>query len=767
MSDRSRLRLFILQILVLSLFLTLVSRLWFLQILDSRTYVAKQERTGKERIFTPAARGRILDAQGREIATNLATYVVSAQIKEFPGIGTKASRTERAKVVRGLAGLLQLDEQEIEDRTTLCEYKKNADGDFGLDKGVRGKCWNGSQYQPIPLLRDATLRQAFLIEEHAEDFPGVDATLEPIRSYPHGQLAAHMLGYVQASSDAKAGELAGRAGVELQYDEALKGTLGSKTLETDRSGAVTRELDTVDPRPGSDLVLSLDLNVQKVAEDALASHIERAHSITDPCKDCPTVGQKLKAPAGAAVVLEAKTGRVAAMASYPTYDPSKFLKGIKEGTADYDYLFDKKMVPQVSRAYQGEYAPGSTFKHVSTAAAVLNGHALNGAYQCPGSLQIGTDPKPKSNYEGIGIPGDISWRTALVQSCDTVYYKIAENDWAADEALIKARKKPNEHVQQLATRFGFGTPTGIDLPGEANGAIPTRKWLQELNARLHPDYCKRAKALPKESDQGKLFTDLCENGSRYRPGDQANTSVGQGYVLATPLQLAVSYASLVNGGNIMEPRVAKAVISPGGAKVQEIAPKVRSKTGVSPEILDYITNALADVPKEGTARCAFGKAPPTTDCKEVKYAAFPFDQLDVGGKTGTAEVSKKQDTSWFASFGPVADPRYVVVVMVEEGGTGGTVAAPATREIWDGIYGLEGKTAALENGALPATLPVILPDGRIRRPGTSVRQAPPVSVPPATTPSASTPAGSSSPIAPAPKALPAADLPPRREGSLT
>jgi penicillin-binding protein 2 len=465
--------------------------------------------------------------------------------------------------------------------------------------------------------------------------------------------------------------------------------------------------------PGADLVLSVDLGVQKVAEDALVHAIERARTITDPCKDCPTAGQLLRAPAGAAIVLEAKTGRVAAMASYPTYDPSKFLRGIAKNTPDYDYLFDTALTPLVSRAYQGEYAPGSTFKHVSTAAAVVNGHALEGSYECPGTFLIGKDPK--SNYEGAGIPGKISWKTTLVESCDTVYYKIAFQDWLEDQQRIKDRKQPNEHMQAWAAKFGFGATTGIDLPGEQNGSVPTRKWLRELSARLRPDNCKRAKEA-KTQEERNLFTDLCQNGSRYQAGDQANASVGQGYVLATPLQLAVSYAALVNGGNLMEPRVAKAIVAPGGTRTVEIPTKVRSKLPLDPKILDYIEDALAAVPKEGTAKCAFGMPKPDTDCKQVNYAPFPFDQLDIGGKTGTAEVFKKQDTSWFASFGPVADPRYVVIVMVEQAGTGGTVAAPASREIWEGIYGLAGRQAALPGGVLPTALPRILRDGRIRAP---------------------------------------------------
>lgn len=749
MSDRSRLRLFVLQLLILSLFLTLVSRLWFLQILDSKTYVAKQEFTAQHTLYTPAARGRILDAQGNELATNVPTYVVSVRYKEFPGVLTKAARTRRAAVIHTLAGLLQMDEKELSDRTTLCEYK-----DKGLIKGEKGLCWNGSQYQPIPLNRDINDRQAFLIGEHAEDFPGVAASLEPVRSYPNGQLAAHMLGYiqyVQPTAD-EAGKFVGRTGLELQYDDQLKGVQGSQTVETNRTGAVTREIESHDPAPGSDLVLSLDMGVQKVAEDALQHAIDRARTIVDPCKECLPAGQLLKAPAGAAVVLEAKTGRVAAMASYPTFEPAKFLKPIAKGTPDYNYLFDEKTTPQISRAYQGEYAPGSTFKHVSTAAAVVNGHSLNGTYECPGSVNIGSDVK--RNFEGVGEPGLISWRTTLIKSCDTVYYKIAIQDHIDDEKRLKDRQQPNEYVQHMAATFGFGAKTGIDLPGERSGAIPTRQYLRELSAKLRPFNCAQAKSLPKNTKPWELYDDLCKNGSKFRQGDQANAAVGQGDVTATPLQLAVSYAALVNGGNLMEPHVAKAIIAPGGSKVTGIAPKIRGKLGLDPAILDYIKSALAEVPKSGTARCAFGMAPADTDCKDVKYAAFPFDKLDVGGKTGTAQVSKKQDTSWFASFGPVADPRYVVVVMVEQAGTGGTVAAPASREIWDGIYGLERKVAAVANGELPTKLPTILSDGRIRGPDGRVIE------PPAATPAAPTTTPG------APTALPPFDLPGRRRRGL-
>ncbi len=757
MSDRSRLRLLVLQLLVLSLFLTLASRLWFLQVMNSAQYVAQAQRQSYEQIVTPAPRGRILDAQGKELAKNVTKFVVTASAREVP-----RDKAKRADMVKRLSGLLQMPEADIADAVVTCD-RKNPKPE---NRGVKGKCWNGSPFQPIPIKRDVSQRVAFLIEEHAEDFPGIDAMLVPVREYPRHELAAHLLGYIQPINDDvtkpyyqqhdyEAGDLIGKAGLELQYDLQLRGERGRDTVEINRAGAVTRVVDSTDPKPGSDLILSLDMSVQASVEDILKRAILKARETVDDCVDCSDEikGKHFTAPSGAAVVLEAKTGRVVAMASYPTFDPMKFLQGIAIDSPEYKELFDEKTRPLFSRAVQGEFAPGSTFKHVSTAARLTSGGSLGDLQECPGTFLVGSDAK--SNFEGLGEEGLLTWKDVLVKSCDTSYYKLAYEDWKIDEARIAANLQPNEFVQKMALRFGFGRKTGIDLPSEGNGAVPTRKFIADLNTRLHPYNCKQAKANPPESKAGKLFTDLCQNGSKYRGGDHANLAVGQGYVLTTPLQLAVSYAALVNGGNVMEPHIARAIVAPGGAKKSEIKPKVTSKLGLPQEILDYMKNALADVPKTGTARCAFGMADATVACDE-RFEAFPFSELAVGGKTGTAEVSNKHTTSWFSSFGPVADPRYVVVVALEEAGPGGTAAAPALREIWDTIYGLEGREAALRDGALPEKLPTILRDGRVFDPYTKVTIRP-----------ASTPTPTPTPAtAPTPIGMPAADLPGRRGGGL-
>jgi len=699
-SDRSRLRLAILQVLVLSLFVTLVSRLWYLQIVAGDQFDRIAASQHFQEVVTPAPRGRILDAQGRPLVTNVTTYVVSVTRSEL-----LRQPRDGVAVLRRLAKLLKMDPAELTASIEPCA------------KNNPPPCWNGSPYQPVPIKAEVSERVAFAIAEHAEDFPGVEATLQPVRQYPYGSLAAHLLGYVQPISEedlkqpryATGGyrptDMIGRAGLEMYYDKHLRGSNGLRQVEISSKGTVIRVARTEPPAPGSDVVLSLDARVQKVAERAVRRAILAARKRRDPCSSCPTRGRLFKAPTGAAVVLEAQTGRVVAMASYPTYDPSLFVGGISN--KDYARLTDKAAgVPLLSRAFQGQYAPGSTFKHVTTSAAVTSGRSLQGTYRCPGQTKVGN--RTMHNFEGRGVAGALTWHMTLVKSCDTVYYEIAESDFYRDESLVRAGRKPNEYMQKMAARFGLGRETGIDLPSEARGTIPTRASKRKLWEALRETYCRDVKKFAPGSYNRRLYTELCAEGYRFRPGDQANLAVGQGDVLVTPLQLAVSYAALVNGGRVMEPRIAKAIISPGGRRVTEIKPKVKSRLKVSPTVLNYIKRALAEVPKVGTARCAFGGC---------LGEPFPFDQLHVAGKTGTAQVQGKQDTSWFASFAPAGKPKYVVVVMIEQAGTGGTIAAPAVREIYDGIYGLEGRVAALPGGRLPKKLPTICADGAVRKPG--------------------------------------------------
>lgn len=706
MSHRSRLRLAVLQLLVLSLFGTLFARLWYLQVMAGEQYETIAANNGRGTIAERATRGRILDDMGRALVTNRTSLVVSASYAEL-----LKQEDGGLAVLKRLSKLIKVPVTQLKHEVEPCPSTKER-----REKGIT-VCNNGSPLQPVPIAQDVPPEVAYKIMEHREDFPGIEAKAVAVRSYPHEDLASHVFGYLGRINADEIGkgmykkgydpsDLVGRGGVEEVYDRDLKGVAGLQTVAVNSKGRVTGVLDTREPVPGNDLVLSLDLVVQRSAEKALDDWMAFARRTPDKNGVRP-------APSGAAVVVDVKTGRVVALASSPTFDPARFQTRIPQ--KEFTRLFGEKAHdPLVSRAVQGLFAPGSTFKLVSTAAAVEAGNApLGGIFNCPGALKVGDSSK--SNFEGRG-EGPISLYTTLVKSCDTVYYQFAMDQWYADQALIDRNQKPREVLQRMARDFGFGTPTGLDLPDERAGLIRDRASIRKSWETNKDYYCKLMTNPTQTPYQQAIARENCEEGWRYRLGSAANDYVGQGDVLVTPLQMAMAYAALANGGTLYSPRVAKAVVGPDGKVVREIKPKVvRELTKgpnpiVAPRTLDYIRNSLAAVPTEGTARGAF--------------LGFPYGQVPLGGKTGTAEVQGKHDTSWFASFGPVGDPRYAVVVMVEQAGTGGSVAAPAVRQIWDGIYGLEGHRPAYAGGLPPNGLPRFAADGTIRRPRLPARTRP-------------------------------------------
>ena len=459
-------------------------------------------------------------------------------------------------------------------------------------------------------------------------------------------------------------------------------------------------------KAGDNLVLSVDAKVQKVVEDALAKGIQDARTHLDRNR-----GANYKAPDGAAIVMEAATGRIVAMASYPTYNPTVFVGGIS--TKEYRGLLDAPGHPLISNAVQGLYAPGSSFKIVSTAGAIKAGYPLTPRiYPCPGQFRIGNSVK--RNFEGESF-ATLDFRETLIRSCDTVYYKLAVEQWTRDGGS-HATKNAQQVFVNMARSWGFGAKTGIDLPDEKRGLITDRGYKQRYWQQNKAIKCKRARTGYPEvakTDQVRaallleLAKEFCTDGYRYNAGDAANFVIGQGDVLVTPLQLAGAYSSMVNGGTRYQPQLAKGFVAADGKTFTPIAPVKTGTLPVSRTVLDYMTSALAGVVRPpGTAKASF--------------AGFPFGQLQVGGKTGTADVNGKSPTSWFASFAPANAPKYVTVVMVPEGGTGGTTAAPIARKIWDGMYGLEGAKPALSNGTLPAGLPVVRTDGTVAPPGTKV-----------------------------------------------
>lgn len=681
MNPRTHFRLVVLYVLVGLLLLILMGRLWSMQILDGSHYQQLADQNRTRDIVVPAVRGMILDDRGIPLVRNRSALVVSVD-------RTTLSRQKDGgrTVMDRLAGVLGTTYQDVANRIRLC------------GPGIKRPCWPGSPYQPIPVEDHVDPKRALQIMERQEDFPGVTAQVQAVRDYPRpeGAAAAQVLGYLQPITqeelDQRKGlkvtgysgvDLIGRAGLEAEYDAALRGEPGFRRVLVDSQGRVTGTAEEKSAVPGGNLVTSIDAGVQGAAEKALKHAIENGRKGGHP------------SDAGAAVVMDVQTGRMVAMASYPTYDPSIWTGGISQD--EYDALLGKKKgEPLISRVTQGQFAPGSTFKVSSVAAAVSDGYPLNGTYQCPGSFDVGS--RAFHNFEGEAL-GSMSLHTALVKSCDTVFYKFAYEEWLRDGGM-HPKKNPSDPMVKMARNYGFGKPTGIDLPSESSGRIPDRGWKKDYWDATKKGDCKAAKTgFPdvQKTDPARaaylkaVAAENCVDGYVWRAGDAANFSVGQGDVLVTPLQLVRAYAAVANGGKLFTPRLGLAVMRADGSIERRIPAPPPTKLPVDPKVLAYIRGGLAGVTKSGTAAGAFN--------------GFDFKTVDVAGKTGTAEVYGKDDNSWFASFGPVKHPRYAVIVMVAQGGQGAVTAAPAVREIWEAMYGTKKQKPLLTDGKLPSDLP--------------------------------------------------------------
>jgi penicillin-binding protein 2 len=684
MIPAARRRLLVLYAVVAALLISLGGRLWYLQVMTGVSYASAAAQDQTRTVIVPSVRGQILDDVGQPLVHNRTALVVSVNrmlLEQQPDGGI-------AELHR-LATLLHMSYPLLQKKLRLCTA------------GVSQPCWQGSPYQPIPVDQRASDAVALQIMESQRQFPGVTAEPQPVVNYvqPYASAAAQILGYLQpitAQEMAKLHlpgtgfsgvDLVGQAGLEERYDRQLRGSPGRQLLSVNAAGTVTRVGRLSPATPGDDLVTSLNAQLEADTYTALRQAIQRAQSEGNP-----------GATTGAAVVMTTK-GRVLAMASYPSYDPSVWNGGIS--TAQFRSLFGTAHgEPILDRATQGEYGPGSTFKVTSTAAAIKAGYSPAGPYGCPGSVTIAGHTF--NNWTTSNL-GPMSLHQALVMSCDTVFYNLAYQMYQHDRYQANFRaspKAPTQQMQKMELDFGFGRATGIDLPEESTGTVPTRQWLYNYWKQYKSYWCRTGRATGTYLQQ--VAYDNCRTGYQWTPGQAAIAAIGQGYVTVTPLQLARAYAALANGGTLYSPRIGQALISPSGKVVSRIRPQVAGHLPVSRATLNYIKASLVDVVTSGTAAGAF--------------AGFPLDKVQVAAKTGTAEVFGGQATSVFASFAPASDPKYVVVVMVPKSGEGADVSAPCARQIWDSIYGLEHHTAVFPGGQAPRGLPKIAVNGSITPP---------------------------------------------------
>ena len=697
-ATKGRLRLGVIQVLVLTLFLTLFGRLWYLQVFTGDDYRAKAADQSIRDIVVQPARGLVVDDMGRPLVANRTSWVVTVDRTLLQRMDDQVQR----RLLRRIAGSVDLPFATVRERTLLC----------GQPGSIAGTCWNGSPYQPVPVAKDIKQQTALMIMEQNEDFPAVIVEAQNVRAYPspYGINAAHLLGYLSPITEAELDQatededvsvhgasVVGRAGLERQYDEYLRGLPGYKQVAVDSMGRVLGDSGEIEGRVGDTLVTSIDARVQAVVERQLATTIATARRTVDT-----VTGRPYAADSGAAVVLEADTGRVVAMASQPTYDPGVWVGGIKKSELARLYS-GAAGTPLLSRATQGQFAPGSTWKPLMTAGALQNGYGQDARLDCSSGFQVGN--RVFKNYES-GAYGYIGFQKALEVSCNTFFYRLGFGYWqkyGSDVDDVKAF----DPLVEIAKTFGFGTETGVDLPGEAAGRIADRRWKRAYYESMKDYYCKVGKE--EGSDFLHRFArEFCLEGYAYRAGDAVNFAIGQGDTIVTPLQLARAYGALANGGTLYEPRVAKAIVSPDGTVVREIKPSVQARLDIPGGDVSFIDTALRGVASEGTMAW--------------RLEGFPLDKVTIRAKTGSAEVYGKQSTSWVASY----TEDYVVVMMVSQGGTGSGTSGPAIRTIYESLYGIRGEKIRPDTSLIPGVLPpmdlpVFARDGSILPPATDPR----------------------------------------------
>jgi len=600
-------RFAVLGVVVLVMLGSLAVRLWGMQVLSGSSFAAAAEGNRIREVSLPAARGRILDVKGRPLVTNRPVMAVTAQ----------ATVSEDTTLVAQLASVIGVPVDEIAKR--LASYK-------------------AERLAPRILKVDVPMQTASYLAEHSAEFPGVAVEESAVRVYPGGSLAAHVLGYTGEISesqlatstlpDARIGDIVGKSGVESFYDKVLQGEKGFRRFEVDNQGRVRTVLAEGAPRAGKDIRLTINKDVQAVAEKALADAINEAHR-----------QGFTKSRAGAAVVLDVKTGAVVAMASAPVYDPSIFLGGVSD--AEWAMLNKKSSeYPLNNRAIMAAYAPASTFKAI-VAMAGLQTRLItpSTSFNCPGFWTGMGRQWGKWCWLHSGH-GWVSLHKGIGQSCDGYFYNVGKRFYDAK----------GEKLQDFARTMGLGAKLGIDLSGEVSGRVPDIAWKKAYN-KNYPEY------------------------QQWLPGDTVNMSIGQGDLLVTPLQLASAYATLANGGIVIRPHVLAAVLAPDGSPSVVASVTVVSDPQLSATNLATLRSALVGVTTTGTGRSSF--------------VGFP---VSVAGKTGTAQVNGKDDYALFACYAPAAAPRYAIAVIIEQGGHGGSVAAPAARQIMSKLFGVKYRT---------------------------------------------------------------------------
>ena len=574
-------------------FFGILLRAWTLQMTQGDYYREQSESNRVREVFIQPKRGKILDRTGKVLVNSVPGFTLYLVPEDFK---------DRDFVINRISEVVGFTAEEIEKKINQRE---------------------STPYLPVKIKDGLTLREVALIEEDQTSLAGARVEVEYERNYVYGRLAAHLLGYVSEISEkqldlpenenAPQGTLVGQYGVEKKYDAILRGEPGEKGIEVDALGHEIKVLHVREPHGAKDLYLTIDLDTQKAAEEALGDEV------------------------GAIVALDPNTVGVLAMVSHPEFEPQALSGRISQ--KDWDVILKDPFKPLNNRAIQGTYPPGSVFKVVMSVAAleaneIEPGHLAD----CKGFLPFGKKIFRDWKRGGHGF---VDMHRAIVESCDVYYYRLGQQIGI-------------DTISDQAHRFGLGKVTGIDLPGEKEGLIPSQEW--KLKARKEPWY----------------------------EGETLSVSIGQGYVSFTPLQAAVMMSQIANGGFRYQPRVLQSVYDRESGKVDQVSTVLQEKMEISPRTLKTVRQALRGVVHEphgtaGAAKSEFFETAGKTGTAQVIAA-----KAGIGGNLNAKTLSKLfQDHAWFVAYAPFDAPRIVIAVLVEHGGHGGSTAAPLAKKVFE------------------------------------------------------------------------------------
>jgi penicillin-binding protein 2 len=559
-------------------------RLWYLQVVKGAYYQEQAESNRIRPVKLRPPRGVIYDRSGRPLVENELVFDISLIPEDAPDLDTTIER---------LSAIVKIAPDAI--RKALED-----------ESNVR------TSYDPVKIREEAPWGEVAVVEAHQDDLPGAIIEPEHLRYYPYGELASHQFGYIGKVSQSQRrkeqsdiGMLTGQGGLEKIYDKLLRGVAGRRLIQVNAAGRKVKDLGIEEPRPGTDIYLTIDLDAQKAAEEGLGVR------------------------AGAVVAMDPNTGEILALASHPSYDPNLFPRGISP--QDWVKLMNDPRHPMYNRAIQSVYPPGSTFKIIVALAGLESGVIkLDDKVTCKGYLMSG---RHSFRCWKKGGHGAVSLHQALVESCDVYFYTMGERiGW--------------DRVAEYARKLGYGSLTGILLPDEKPGLIPTTEWKKK------------------------------RTGEAWYPGETYINSIGQGFVLVSPIQSCQMMSAIANGGHFYQPMLLKRTRNRETGEVAVFSPERKNQITLDPGALQEVRSALVGVVNEpgGTAHSA----------------ATPL--ATVAGKTGTAQViaqkiagrkleGKQQDHAWFVAYAPAENPKIAVAVVVEHGGHGGSVAAPIAKKV--------------------------------------------------------------------------------------